>query len=136
MENIYQNKVAFLNEKPKDFRIIMLLFSILLLLILGVCYKTKVSDHYITKGYVDCTDGCKIIVNIPSSINIEEIKINNKVQNLKVLAKSLEIDQETLTSYYTYYFQNNLDLADKEIIELNISFNKQRVLKKFIKKFF
>lgn len=134
MENLYQNKYAFLAKKPKNLFLVIIFLVIFLIFILVVSLKVKVYDHYLTRGYVDCSDTCKLIVTVPTSINIEKVKIKNKYIKLNTLSKNIELDKERVISYYLYTF--DYGVIDKEIIELNFCYNKQRILKKFIDSIF
>lgn len=136
MENLYQNKKAFLDEKPKKLFFISLSFIVFIIFILIISLKVDVYDHYLTKGYVDCSDACKVIVAVPTNIDIKKIKVNNKYLKLNILSKTIEIDEENVISYYLYNFFNDYGFEDKEILDFNFYYNKQRILKKFINSIF
>lgn len=136
MEALYNNKYAFLKEKPKCLFVISVIIIVFLLFIICLSLKVEVYDHYVTKGFVECSDNCKIIVAIPTEITVQKIKYNNKFIEPKILSKTLEIDQENVVSYYIYAFNNDYGLQDKEIVEFNFCYNKQRIIKKFINSIF
>lgn len=136
MESLYQNKIAFLKEKPKKLFLVSMLMLIFLVLILVISFKVEIYDHYLTKGYVDCEELCKIVVAVPTEIDIQKIKYKNKDFNANILSQSVEIDKEQVISYNLYNFANEMDFKDKEIVDLNFYYNKQRILKKFIDKIF
>lgn len=136
MDKLYQNKEAFLSEKPAKLFVLSLLiiiFSICLILLLA---KKESYDHYLTKGIVKCEENCKVIVAVPTNIQFTKIKYNNKYWSPKILSKEIKIDEEQVISYNIYTLESNFNFEDKEIIDLNICYNKQRILKKFIKKIF
>lgn len=136
MENLFQNKQAFLRKKPKNLFLVSIMFILLLLVVLAISLKVEVYDHYLTRGYVNCRENCKIIVAIPTNIDIQKIKFNKKYIKPNILSKTIEIDKENVISYYLYTFTNIYGLEDKEIVELNFCYNKQRLLKKFINSIF
>jgi len=136
MESLYQNKIAFLNEKPKNLFLISLSLMVFLLITSILSFKIEVYDHYLTRGYVDCSEHCKVIVVVPTNINIQKIKLNNKYIKPNILSKTIEIDEENVVSYYLYHLSNDYDFADKEIVDFNFCYNKQRILKKFINSIF
>lgn len=135
MENLYQNKEAFLNKKPRNLFLIAIIFMVFIIFILLVFLKIEVYDHYLTRGYIECSDYCKAIVVVPTNIDIQKIKINNEYIKPIVLSKDIQIDEENVISYYLYNFQME-NVQDKEIIDFNICYNKQRILKKFIDSIF
>ena len=136
MENLFQNKQAFLRKKPKNLFLVSIMFILLLLIVLVISLKVEVYDHYLTRGYVNCSENCKIIVAIPTNIDIQKIKFNKKYIKPNILSKTIEIDKENVISYYLYTFTNIYGLEDKEIVELNFCYNKQRLLKKIINSIF
>ena len=136
MENLFQNKQAFLRKKPKNLFLVSVVLIIILLIILVISLKVEVYDHYLTRGYVNCSENCKIIVVVPTNIDIQKIKYNNKYIEPNILSKTIQIDEENVSSYYLYNFANIDGLEDKEIIEFNFCYNKQRLLKKFINSIF
>ena len=73
---------------------------------------------------------------IPTNIDIQKIKFNNKYIKPNILSKTIEIDEKNVISYYLYNFANTYGLEDKEIVELNFCYNKQRLLKKIINSVF
>lgn len=136
MEKLYMNKQAFLRKKPKNLFLIALLIIIFLIISLFVSLKVEVYDHYLTRGYIECSDTCKATLVVPTSVDIQKLKINNKYFKLNILAKTIEIDEENVISYYLYILQMDNSFQDKEIVDFNICYNKQRILKKFINSIF
>ena len=136
MENLFQNKQAFLRKKPKNLFLVSIMFIFLLLVILVISLNVEVYDHYLTRGYVNCSEDCRIIVAIPTNIDIQKIKFNNKYIKPNILSKTIEIDEKNVISYYLYNFANTYGSEDKEIVELNFCYNKQRLLKKIINSVF
>lgn len=136
MEKLYQNKIAFLKEKPKKLFLVSLFLMLFLIVILFISLKVEVYDHYLTRGYVDCEESCKVIVVVPTDVIFQKIKFKNKDWNPDILSKTIEIDEENVISYYLYNLSNEIGFQDKEIVELNFYYNKQRILKKFIEKIF
>ncbi len=136
MENLFQNKQAFLRKKPRNLFLVTIVLIILLLVILTISLKIEVYDHYLMRGYVNFSEDCKIIVAVPTNIDIQKIKYNNKYIKPNILSKTIQIDEENVSSYYLYNFANIDGLEDKEIIEFNFCYNKQRLLKKFINSIF
>lgn len=136
MENLFQNKQAFLRKKPKNLFLVSIMFILLLLVVLVISLNVEVYDHYLTRGYVNCSENCKIIVAVPTNIDIQKIKFNKKYIKPNILSKTIEIDEKNVTSYYLYAFTNIYGLEDKEIVELNFCYNKQRLLKKIINSIF
>lgn len=135
MVDLLCNKEAFLKKQPKKF-----IFGILIFILFGILlfstYKIKVYDNYQTKGYIYCCEECKLVVDIPSNISIEKIYVNNKEVNYTVLSEELKIDESNLISYY----QLTLDVSgfsqDKEIVDVYIYYNKQRIITKIKDKMF
>ncbi len=136
MEMLYQNKIVFLQEKPKKLFLVAMLILITFLISFILLEKIEIYDHYVTRGYVECTDTCKVIVVVPTQIDIQKIKYNNKNYEPQILSKNIEVDEKEVVSYYVYTLENTLNFKDKEIVELNFCYNKQRVIKKFINKIF
>jgi len=136
MEKLYHNKIAFLKESPKKLFFVTFIFLLFLITVIYISYKVEVYDHYITKGYVECENTCKVVVVVPTEITIQKIKYKNKNWKPKTLSKTMEIDEENVISYYLYNFSNDMNFKDKEIVELNFCYNKQRIIKKFIEKIF
>lgn len=136
MDKLYQNKQAFLNEKPKRLFWIVIFSLIFLILCLLMTWNIKVYEHYLTRGFIECSDVCKINVVVPTNIKFQKIKLNNKYIEPKILSEVIEIDEENVVSYYMYTFLNEYNFEDKEIVEINFCYNKQRILKKFIDSIF
>ena len=135
MVDIYYNKRAFIEKKPKKLFFLIFFFFALFLLFLGVASHTESYDHYITRGYVDCRDDCFIVTVIPSHILYQKVLINNKNWNFDLVEKELQIDEENMISYYRLIFPND-GFAPNEFVNFNFYYNKQSLLKKWIKKIF
>ncbi|MCI8670725.1 MAG: hypothetical protein HFI36_01665 [Bacilli bacterium] len=130
MLELLDNKESFRRVKPNKH---IFLIVILLVVIIGfiiIIIKVQVSDNYQTKGYVDCTDKCVIKTAIPSYVSYEKLSINKKFKNFHILDKELKIDEEHFTSYYEITIELEDVLNDKEIVELNFYYNKQRIIEK------
>ena len=134
--NVYNNKYAFLNEKPKKLFIAFIIMNVILLILLLLCIKIKIYDNYQAKGYVKCEKTCVIVTIVPSNINIEKIKENNKYLDYEIIKKELKIDEENYISYNNIVLKTDRSYQDKEIIDLNFYYNKQRIIKKIVKKIF
>lgn len=132
MEKLYQNKQAFLQDKPKNLFIISIFLLFFLGAILLISSKLEVYDHYLTRGYVECSDICRINVVVPTNIKFQKIKLDKKYIEPKILDKTIEIDEENVISYNIYTLASEYGFEDKEIIEINFCYNKQRILRKFI----
>lgn len=136
MVDIYSNKIAFLKLKPKKLFFLVFLFGAFILLLLIIAYKFETYDHLKTKGYAECGDACSIITYVPTSIPIKKMKLNNKDWNPTIIHKEIKIDEENIISYYRLAFSTNESFMDKEIVDIDIYYNKQRMLKKIFEKIF
>ena len=119
MLELLDNKESFRRVKPNKH---IFLIVILLVVIIGfiiIIIKVQVSDNYQTKGYVDC-----------SYVSYEKLSINKKFKNFHILDKELKIDEEHFTSFYEITIELEDVLNDKEIVELNFYYNKQRIIEK------
>lgn len=130
MVEIYNNKQAFLNKKPKGLFIVFLSLSLILLVLVILTYKIKIYDNYQTKGIVSCDVECLITVYIPTDISFEKIEINNKNIGYEIISQEIQIDEENFVSYYKLTLKTDYKLTNEEIINLNFYYNKQRIIKK------
>ena len=124
MLDIYNNKNAFLNKKPINLLIIVLVFIIIFSTILIYTIKFKIYDNYQTKGLISCEKECLIITYIPTNISYEKIKINNKDLEHTLISKELIIDEKEFISYYKVTLKSEEKFNNKEIIDLNFYYNK------------
>lgn len=136
MFNIYNNKTAFLNKKPKQ--VIWIIRIVLILIIISIIYSlnTKVYSNYRTKGYIFCKETCEIITMIPTNIEYEKVSINNQDKEISIIRKEVMIDEENMESFYKLYFKSSEKFLDKEIIDLNFYYNKESLFTKIKKKLF
>ena len=94
MDNTYENKNSLTQQKPQSFiRIIFIILTLLLLLISYLLISIKIYDNYQSKGYVE--NGL-ITSIIPSSLNFEEIYLNNKKVNYEIIEEIVKVDKETI----------------------------------------
>lgn len=136
MIDLFNNKTAFLKEKPKmGFIIVILILLILLILLIFIC-KKEIYDSYQTKGLVSCTDTCTITTSIPSNLEYDYIQVNNKYLNYEILSEKLIVDEENLITYNQLTLSTELSLSNNEIIDLTIYYNKQRIITKIKDKMF
>ncbi|MCM1052853.1 MAG: hypothetical protein NC483_02615 [Ruminococcus sp.] len=133
---MYNNKQAFLLKKPHKLWLLVLLITVVITLLVYIMIRLRIYDNYQTKGYVTCNSDCFINVMIPSNITFDKISINSKNMEYIVLKKELKLDEENLISYFDLTIKTNLVLNDKEIINLNFYYNKQRIIKKIKEKIF
>lgn len=126
MIDIYNNKTTFLNLKPKRLFIVVIILIIILVIILYLCSKMKIYHHYFTKGYVVCDKTCYVEALIPTDIPIEKIKLNQKEISFTMLEKTIQIDENNMVSYYKVKFVCDQNVLDKEIVNLDFYYNKQR----------
>ncbi len=130
MINIFNNKEAFLNEKPKyGFIVVILLIVVFLLIILYMC-KTDIYDNYQTKGYISCNDSCVVITTIPSNLSYEKIDLNNKSLDYEIVNSELILDEVNYETYYKITISSSYVGQNNEIVDLNFYCNKQRIITK------
>ncbi len=135
MVNLLDNKEAFLAVKPK-FKMIVFIIISLLFLILLLTFKIKTYDNYQTKGYITCDNSCHLVVAIPSNIKFQKIKVNNKNLKYRINKKELKIDEKNLVSYFELVLDINDTYKDKEIVDINFYYNKQRIITKIKERMF
>jgi len=135
MIEIFNNKEAFLKIKPKNLLITIISILIIFGGLITVSIKIKVFDNYQTKGYVTCENVCYVTTMVPSNIDYDLVYFNNKKINYKLVNKDLKVDQDSFISYYELQFLTN-EFQDKEIVEINFYYNKQRIIKKIKEKMF
>lgn len=133
---MYNNKIAFLNQKPKSLFIFVILSIEILIGLIIISLKVYHYQHYLTKGYVDCSNTCVIISYVPTNIEPVKIKLNNKDWNATVLKKDVEINEEEMRSYYKITYQGNNSLKHQEIVDLNYCYQKQSVFQTLKNKIF
>lgn len=127
MIDIYNNKIAFLSLKPKRLFIVVIILITILVIIMYLCSQMKVYHHYFTKGYAVCDRTCYIVCLVPTDIPVEKIKLNQKEISFTMLEKTIQVDEEKMVSYYKIKFICNQKVLDKEIVNLDFYYNKQRI---------
>ena len=136
MLDLFNNKTAFLKEKPKiGFIIVMLILLILFSLLLFIC-KKEIYDSYQTKGLVTCIDTCTISTTIPSNLDFEQVLLNNKYLNYEIISQELIVDEENLETYDKLTLSIDISLSNNEIIDLIFYYNKQKIITKIKDKMF
>ena len=117
-----------MNIEPKKIIKIIVLIHLLILLIIGYfLIKTKIYDHYKTKGY---TKNNLIITYLPTNITYDKLFINNKEISCKIKSKELKVDENTLTSYNELSLDCLKQFSDNEIVDITFYYNKQRIITK------
>lgn len=134
MVDITNTKIAFLKNKPKMYKLATIIIVFLILLIYS-SYKIKIYDNYQTKGYITCESICSLVVSIPSDISFSKINVNNKELDYNTYLEELVVDEVNLVSYKKITLDIN-GYQDKEIVDVNFYYNKQRIISKIIKKMF
>ena len=136
MLELYNNKYAFLKKKPSiGFAAVIILILILLWLLIYMC-KKEIYDSYQARGVASCNDVCTITTAIPSSLNFEQIILNNKNLDYELISKELKIDEANYLSYYEITLSVKESLLDGEIVNLNFYYNKQKIITKIKEKMF
>lgn len=136
MLNIYNNKEAFLRIKPKVGFMAFIFMTIILVLLILFMYNKKVYNNFKTKGIVSCQEICEITTLVPTNINFQELKLNNKMVKFKITNKELTVDEQHYQTYYTITLNVAENLSDKEIVDLIFYYNKQRIITKIKEKMF
>lgn len=135
MITIFNNKESLLYLKPRlSLTLLLLIITISTLIIIGI--KVKIYDTYKTKGIISCTNTCIITTYIPTSINPNKIKFNNKEINYLELKKEIEVDEENYISYYKIIYDIKDNFDNNEIVNLNFYYNKQSIIRKIFSKVF
>ncbi len=117
-----------MNIEPKKIIKIIVLIHLLILLIIGYfLIKTKIYDHYKTKGY---TKNNLIITYLPTNITYDKLFINNKEISCKIKSKEIKVDESTLTSYNELSLDCLKQFSDNEIVDITFYYNKQRIITK------
>ncbi len=136
MLEVFNNKSAFLKIKPKvGFILVIFMTSILLILIIYM-FNTQVYDNLSTKGIISCENECQVITAVPSNIDFDKLKINKEEVLWELIGKELMVDEDNYLSYYTLTLIVEEEFNDKEIVDIDFYYNKQRIITKFIKKIF
>lgn len=131
MNKIYNNKYAFLYQKPRKFWLILIIFILLLNIILAYTTKEYTYDFYETKGLVICEkSNCEIKTIIPSAISINKILINNKITPYEIKSLNLKFDEENYLTYNEIYFTTPNTYQNNEVLTLKFYYNKQRIISK------
>ncbi len=134
MINIYNNKESFLREKPHFLEVIVFFLILLIGGIIVLLYEIKIYDNYQTKGY---TLNDNIITTvIPSNLTFSKIYLNNKEIKYEIIEEKISIDEEKMVSYKTLTLKINQNLKANQIIDLNLYYNKQRIISKLQEKMF
>jgi len=132
MNKVVGNKEILLNMFPVRLFPLVLLMSISLSVLIYFCSIKTMYNNYRTKGYVTCSDDCYITTMIPSDIDLDIIEINKKTVEYKVILKNLEVDTTSYESYYEINLSVSGNYMDKEIVNINFYYNKQRIIKKIL----
>lgn len=136
MNREVNNKESLLNINPIN------LFPILVFMVLsfGVlvyfCSTKTMEDNYQTKGYVTCNTDCYITTILPSNIDFTSMDINKKLVEYEEEQRVLKVDTTNYVSYYEISLKVRGNYTDKEIVDLNFYYNKQRIIKKIFDKIF
>ena len=136
MVEIFNNKQAFLKTKPRNLSLILLIILLCIIILLIYLTFTKIYDNYTTNGVVTCENTCILTTYIPSNINYDYLTINNEKKNYEVLSHEIVIPEDTLISLDKVIFNIHNDYEDKEIVNLNFYYNKQRMITKMFNKAF
>jgi hypothetical protein len=136
MFEIYNNKIAFLNKKPKQVKYLLIIILIILLVGIFMITKTKIYSNYRTKGYVLCEETCEIITMIPTNISYDKLTINNELLDLSIINREVVIDETSMESYYKIYFQSTDKYLNQEILDINFYYDKESLFTKIKEKLF
>lgn len=129
------NKLILLNEKPKNYPILFLVILIFIIAFI-LSYKLKAYDSYQITGLVECTDSCYITFSLP----YDKVTMLSEYPSIKYLNNIYEINK---IEYSSPYLNNNIPYEDiklysninfngEKIINFNILYNKQRIIRKII----
>ena len=136
MQELFNNKEAFLRISPKR---LIILYLIMIGLLLEACYymvTTKVYEIYRTKGYSICDTECLVVVLIPNWVTLEEISLDNKFISYEIVSKDAKLNEEVMETFWEIKLKIPKKLADKEIITLDFYYHKERLIKKIKDKMF
>lgn len=136
MLEIYNNKVSFLNLKPIQVKMILIIILGSIFIGLLGSLKLMVYSNYRTKGYILCKESCEIITIIPTNIEYEKVSINKQEENITLIRKEIVVDEEKMESFYKIYFKSNKTFLDKEIVDLNFYYNQETLFTKIKQKLF
>jgi len=136
MNDIFNNKKAFIKLKPKGLFMIFIFLTLVLSSIFISAFKIKMYDNYQAKGYVNNNGITLITTFIPTNINIEKILINNKNIDYEIIEKDVILDEENYISYLKIVLKTDISYEDKSIVNLNFYYNKQRIIEKIKEKMF
>ena len=128
--------------KPKREFIIVIVISFLIISIPIIMYFKNSYDIYNIKGYIKCNPECIVNINILDISTINngaylKINKNKNAYQIKTIGK-MEFDYLTMTNYQTVEIQTKLNdelKKDNLVVELSFYTNKERLLKKIIKRF-
>ena len=115
-----ENIIAFINIKPKNLKWLIIIMGITLLISLIIISKIEIYDNYQTIGKVE---NGYLMIEVPQAIQIEKIIINMQDQPFEIISKT-KIDQST----NKYTISLSTINKDQEIINLNIYYNKERII--------
>lgn len=136
MNREVNNKESLLNINPIN------LFPMLIFMVLSfgvlvyICSTKTMEDNYQTKGYVTCNTDCYITTILPSNIDFTSMDINKKIVEYEEEQRVLKVDTTNYVSYYEISLKVRGNYTDKEIVDLNFYYNKQRIIKKIFDKIF
>ena len=114
-----ENIIAFINIKPKNLKWLIIIMGITLLISLIIISKIEIYDNYQTIG----KENGYLMIKVPQAIQIEKIIINMQDQPFEIISKT-KIDQST----NKYTISLSTINKDQEIINLNIYYNKERII--------
>ena len=138
MEDIYNNKTSFITLKPLKKKLLVFIIIIILFFLFGLylIITTKIYDNYQTKGYIMCEDTCYLITYIPSNIPDNNIYFNNKSYDYQIISKEIYFDEQAMNSLIKLTLKVSHDFLNKEIINLNFYYNKERIITKIKERMF
>ena len=135
MLDIYNNKTSFMKLRPRKKTLVFILIIILTLsFLLYLLITTKIYDNYQTKGYIICEQECLLTTYIPSNISFNKISFNDKIYSYKII--SIYLDEENFNSFLKLTINVAHNFLDKEIVNLNIYYNKESIFTKLKKRMF
>ena len=135
------NNISYLKSiKP---RYSILLYSLLLSIIVLVItmFIFKVYDVYITKGYLECGDNCKISIsmdylNVDKVSKVDMIKINKEnIYPKNIIISDVLVDENTKNNYQIVSFEvDQLDNGKSNIFyDVKLYSNYELIIDKIIK---
>jgi hypothetical protein len=101
----------------------------------------KVYDVYITKGYLECSDNCKISIsidylNVDKVSKVDKIKINKEnIYPKNIIISDVLVDENTKSNYQIISFEvDQLDNGKSNIFyDVKLYSNYELIIDKIIK---